>query len=91
MPVQTIGNISLADSAAAHHGQAHERVLKGGLGDRTPGNLIEEWPIPADTSDESSTLTITSAIERQIQDRPWLMLAGAAVLGVVLGRLCIRR
>lgn len=91
MPVTTIGNISLPESAPIHAGHEHHRTLKGGLGSRPGGNLIEGWPLEAENGDESLAARIRSGVGQEFEKQPWLMMALAGGLGIALGALFFRR
>lgn len=92
MPVPTIGNISLPESSSVPlSDHQHRETLKGGVGNRAPGNLIEEWPIPEESQTESPLEQIRSVIKEQFEVRPWLVLAVAIGLGTAIGRAFVRR
>jgi hypothetical protein len=92
MPVPTIGNISLPESASIHP-SVHEysETLKGGFGTEPPERLIPEWPIPAESAEASPLQPLVSALGEQFEKRPWLVLAVAAGFGIAIGSLCVRR
>lgn len=91
MPIDAIGNISLPKTAFNLNASALRRPLKGGLGDESPGRLIDDGMVHADELNPAATEGISAGLEKQFQDRPWLILGGAAALGALICLFCGRR